>query len=55
MQKVSTWRCKCGVRIKVVTEHDPKTPGDKIEVKCPSCGDKQMVYGSKVISLTKEM
>jgi hypothetical protein len=51
---VSTWLCKCGVRVKVVGQ----TPKGKISAtqtaSCPNCGDKQIVYGDAIISITRE-
>jgi len=54
MNSVSTWRCKCGVRIKVVAEAHENKPAATQTAVCPSCGDEQAVYGEKIISITAE-
>jgi ribosomal protein S27E len=53
---VSLWRCNCGVNIKVVTETDRATinEGFKLEVACPNCGDKQLVYAHRIVQVTTE-
>lgn len=51
---VSTWRCKCGVRIKVIGETPKDKPSATQSVSCPTCGDSQTIYGEKVVSVTIE-
>jgi hypothetical protein len=53
---VSRWRCKCGISIKVLTETDKAriNEGTRIEVDCPKCGDKQLIYAHRVIEVTAE-
>ena len=51
---VSRWRCKCGVHVKVVAETAKNTQGSTQQVACPQCGDKQIVYGMTVVSITTE-
>ena len=55
MRNTSSWRCKCGIRLKVLTTLDPSKPTDQLPVKCPHCGDQQTVYGYEVISIETEM
>jgi hypothetical protein len=51
---VSTWLCKCGVRVKVIGQ----TPKGKMSATqtaaCPNCGDKQIVYGDTIIAISRE-
>jgi hypothetical protein len=47
---VSQWRCRCGASIKVVAEDGAKR-GETTRVECPRCGDSQIVYGVRVISV----
>ncbi len=51
---VSTWRCKCGVSVKVVTETDKAqiNEGIRVEAACPKCGDKQTIYAHRIIAVT---
>jgi predicted RNA-binding Zn-ribbon protein involved in translation (DUF1610 family) len=50
----STWRCKCGVTVKVITESDSARINEDIrhEAKCPNCGDKQIVYAHRILEVT---
>ena len=51
---VSTWRCKCGARLKVICQ-TPKNKQSATRVAAgPKCGDTQMVYGDTIISITVE-
>jgi hypothetical protein len=51
---VATWRCKCGVRVKVVTETDRSRMDEHTSVKarCPKCGDVQIVHAHRIITIT---
>jgi len=53
---VSRWRCRCGASVKVVTETDKAriNEGCRLEVGCPKCGDRQMIYAHRVIHVTTE-
>jgi hypothetical protein len=52
MTIVSTWRCQCGISVKVVGEHDGQSkPPPTQSATCPKCGDKQTVYADKIISV----
>ena len=51
---VSHWRCKCGVRIKVVAEMATEKLPEPVSVACPKCGDVHTIYAEKVISITAE-
>jgi hypothetical protein len=49
------WRCKCGVRIKVISETDREAPPPTtIMVACPACGDGQAILAHRIISVTDE-
>jgi len=50
----ATWRCKCGVTVKVITETDRVriNQGVRHEAQCPNCGDKQMVYAHRILQVT---
>jgi hypothetical protein len=51
---VAKWRCKCGVTVKVITETDGTRINEDIrrEAQCPNCGDKQIVYAHRIVSVT---
>jgi len=50
---VATWRCKCGVSVKVVTETDrAKSAPDRLIASCPNCKDQQVVYADRIITVT---
>ena len=53
---VATWRCKCGVTIKVVTETDRARSEEhaRVAVSCPKCGDEQSLYAHRIVSITTE-
>jgi hypothetical protein len=51
---VSTWRCKCGVRVKVVGEAEQDKPSATVTATCPHCGDSQLIYTDRIISITTE-
>jgi hypothetical protein len=52
---VFSWRCQCGMRIKVVGETDPGDPAAKATVKCPGCGDEQTLSASSVFSVAEDI
>jgi len=51
---VATWRCKCGVSVKVITETDRARINEDIrhEAQCPNCGDSQIVYARRILAVT---
>jgi hypothetical protein len=51
---VFSWRCKCGLRIKVVGEIDRDNPTAKSKVKCPRCNFEQIIAASRVLSVTRD-
>jgi len=51
---VSTWRCKCGVRVKVVAEVDHDTPTATVIAACPNCKDRQVVYARRIVEVSHE-
>jgi hypothetical protein len=50
---VSTWRCKCGAHIKVVGQAEKNQPSTQ-KAQCPKCGDSQLIYCEKILSITVE-
>jgi len=54
MQAVATWRCKCGIRIKVTAEIDTNAPLKTQVATCPHCGDGQTVYADKIITVRQD-
>jgi hypothetical protein len=51
---IASWKCKCGVRVKVVSETDRSRPSEKITVSCPDCGDQQIIDTHRIVSVTAE-
>jgi hypothetical protein len=53
---VATWRCNCGAGIKVVTETDRGNSEelDRLKAACPNCGDPQIIYGHRIVTITVE-
>jgi hypothetical protein len=53
---VATWRCSCGTGIKVVTETDRANSEelDRLKATCPNCGDPQIIYGHRIVTITVE-
>jgi len=54
IRTVSTWRCRCGVNIKVVGETERAEPLATALAECPSCGDLQVIYSRRIISIDIE-
>jgi len=54
LRGVATWRCKCGVTVKVITETDRARINEDVrhEAQCPNCGDRQIVYAHRVLEVT---
>jgi hypothetical protein len=52
---VASWRCKCGIRVKVLAEADPSQPPATQIAPCPNCGDPQTVEADKIVSVTEEI
>jgi hypothetical protein len=50
----SVWWCKCGVQVKVIGQTDWYTPHEKVTAECPNCGDRQVIYAHRIISVTAE-
>jgi len=51
---VSSWTCKCGNAVEVISEVDRAHPSETKEVACPKCGNKQIVYAHIIISVTAQ-
>ena len=52
---IASWRCKCGIRVKVLAEADPSQPPATQIASCPKCGDSQSVQGEKIVSVTQDI
>jgi hypothetical protein len=52
---IASWRCKCGIRVKVLAEADPSQPPATQIASCPKCGDSQSVQGDKIVSVTEDI
>ena len=51
---VSTWLCKCGAHVKVVGETPKGNTSARQAAACPRCGDTQVVYVEKILSIMIE-
>jgi hypothetical protein len=49
---VATWRCKCGVQVKVVAETDRDRPAGTVAATCPNCGIQQVINAQRILSIT---
>jgi hypothetical protein len=54
IHSVSIWRCKCGARINVLGEADQNQPLATAVAECPTCGDRQVICGARILSVTQE-
>jgi len=52
---VASWRCKCGIRVKVLADVDPSQPPATQIASCPKCGDSQSIEGDKIVSVTEDI
>jgi hypothetical protein len=52
---VSTWRCKCGTRIKLIGETETDNLAPSSVAECPRCGDRQTVRTAKIISVSQDI
>jgi len=51
---ISSWRCKCGVNIKVEGEYERARPLATSIAQCPKCGDRQVIYSGRIITTIVE-
>ena len=51
---VILWQCKCGAHIKVVGEADQGKPRASQVTACPKCGEKQLVYAERILSIAED-
>src|SRR5215831_10185166 len=51
---VASWRCRCGIRVKVVAEADPSQPPATQTAVCPNCGVSRAIQGDKIVSVTED-
>ena len=56
LRSVSSWRCRCGVSLKVVAEGNanPQTATDTAVVTCPRCQHEERIFANRIISVTEE-
>jgi hypothetical protein len=54
IHSVSVWRCKCGVRVKVVSEVDENKPRATALAPCPNCNELQMMNASRIIAISHQ-
>jgi hypothetical protein len=52
---VASWRCKCGIRVKVLAEVDPSQPPARQIASCPNCGESRNVQADEIISVTEDI
>jgi hypothetical protein len=50
---VAVWRCKCGMRVKVLAEADSNRPPSTQVASCPKCGASQVIDAEKILSVTE--
>jgi hypothetical protein len=50
---VALWRCKCGVRVKVVAEAESNRPPSTQVAISPKCGDTRFIEAEKITSITE--
>jgi hypothetical protein len=51
---VAVWRCKCGLRVKVVAEADTNQPPSReVVASCPKCGEARILHAEKILSVTE--
>jgi hypothetical protein len=56
IKTVSSMRCDCGARIRVIGESEGDIPPAISVAECPQCGDEQVIYAAgKILSVTLEM
>jgi hypothetical protein len=51
---VSTWRCKCGITIKVTGETIRNKAVTPQMAKCPNCGFQQTVDVDRILTITDD-
>jgi len=56
LRSVSSWRCQCGVSLKVVAEGNanPKTATETALVTCPRCRHEERIFANRIVSVTEE-
>jgi predicted RNA-binding Zn-ribbon protein involved in translation (DUF1610 family) len=52
---VAVWRCKCGMRVKVLAEAENNQTSSTQVASCPECGNQQVIRAEKIISITEEI
>ena len=51
----ASWRCRCGIRVKVLAEADPSRPPATRIASCPKCGESQSIEADKIVSVTEDI
>jgi hypothetical protein len=54
IHSVSTWRCTCGVRVKVVSEVDENKPRATALASCPNCNEPHMMNANRIIAISHQ-
>jgi len=55
IKTVSIWRCKCGARLKAVSESQAEQPSATSVAACPQCGEQHVVDAAYIISVTLDV
>jgi hypothetical protein len=51
MSAVAMWKCKCGSSLKVLAQSDREKPSITSTVSCPQCGEQEVIYAEKIVSV----
>jgi hypothetical protein len=52
---VAVWRCKCGMRVKVLAEAENNQTSSTQLASCPECGSQQVIHAEKIVSVTEDI
>ena len=51
---ITKWRCKCGAKVRVVTEEKRKGSTSEILVACPDCEEVKSLPAERILDVTCE-
>jgi hypothetical protein len=54
IHSVSVWRCKCGVRVKVVAELDENKLRATAFTSCPNCNEPHMMNANRIVLVSHQ-